>query len=598
MLTCACDRARAASVMFVRCSCPALPASCTMNLSPTRRRAGRVRRGLDSPTAPGCRAPCRQLVERQTGIEKRAEHHVARDAREAVEIQHARTPDPPHLLEAAVPRVAEHDVVHHLDAHQRRPPPRSRRVSSTSSGLGVGIARGMVVKHDDGRRAAERRFAKHFARLTTVRVQRADRQHRRPQHAMLGVEQHDAELLDRRASRTCGSRIRRRIARRAQSEPRARRVRRASGGRVRGRPATCAARAAPMPAIRARSSHVDRASREARRARRSTRWRRASASPRREPLPSTSATSSLSPSAAAPCRSSFSRGRSSGDRSFIVLQPRSGTRILSERCRLRASCCRRLVRRCVAASRRLRRRSSRQRNATGAGRDRRGARGRRRPVRTRRVRGRQDGAQATRTRRSTQRDYRLALNHALDSRERAQNAAKQAADGKAAARAEADRASRPRRRAINAVAGAREGGRSRTSRPDDSTPRAASTRHEAGCKKRAQPSITATTRASPTKARSATGFAGSGRPRSRRGGRSGGSPPPLTRRRSFVAVRREHADPTVGELASRLSRRVTDSTRRVRSAAAATRLRTAPRPTRSGRRRRRATRRAATRPAR
>jgi hypothetical protein len=37
-------------------------------------------------------------------------------------------------------------------------------------------------------------------------------------------------------------------------------------------------------------------------------------------------------------------------------------------------------------------------------------------------------------------DYRLALNHALDSRERAQNSAKLAADGKAAARVEADRA--------------------------------------------------------------------------------------------------------------------------------------------------------------
>jgi hypothetical protein len=37
-------------------------------------------------------------------------------------------------------------------------------------------------------------------------------------------------------------------------------------------------------------------------------------------------------------------------------------------------------------------------------------------------------------------DYRLALNHALDSRERAQNAAKMAADGMAAARVEADHA--------------------------------------------------------------------------------------------------------------------------------------------------------------
>ena len=39
-----------------------------------------------------------------------------------------------------------------------------------------------------------------------------------------------------------------------------------------------------------------------------------------------------------------------------------------------------------------------------------------------------------------QSDYRLALNNALDSRERAQNAARQAADGKAQARAEVERA--------------------------------------------------------------------------------------------------------------------------------------------------------------
>ena len=39
-----------------------------------------------------------------------------------------------------------------------------------------------------------------------------------------------------------------------------------------------------------------------------------------------------------------------------------------------------------------------------------------------------------------QRDYRLALGNALDARERAQTAAKQAADGKAAARVDADRA--------------------------------------------------------------------------------------------------------------------------------------------------------------
>jgi hypothetical protein len=38
-----------------------------------------------------------------------------------------------------------------------------------------------------------------------------------------------------------------------------------------------------------------------------------------------------------------------------------------------------------------------------------------------------------------QRDYRLALNHALDSRERAQNAAREAAAGRAAARSRAER---------------------------------------------------------------------------------------------------------------------------------------------------------------
>ncbi len=40
---------------------------------------------------------------------------------------------------------------------------------------------------------------------------------------------------------------------------------------------------------------------------------------------------------------------------------------------------------------------------------------------------------------ATQRDYRLALNHALDSRERAQSAAREAAAGRAAARSRAER---------------------------------------------------------------------------------------------------------------------------------------------------------------
>ena len=49
------------------------------------------------------------------------------------------------------------------------------------------------------------------------------------------------------------------------------------------------------------------------------------------------------------------------------------------------------------------------------------------------------------------RDYRLALNHALDSRDRAQGAAKQAADNKAAARADAQRALDAADRALEAA---------------------------------------------------------------------------------------------------------------------------------------------------
>jgi flagellar hook-basal body complex protein FliE len=46
------------------------------------------------------------------------------------------------------------------------------------------------------------------------------------------------------------------------------------------------------------------------------------------------------------------------------------------------------------------------------------------------------------------RDYRLALNNALDAREHAQTAAKQAADGKAAARSDADRVLRDAQSAL------------------------------------------------------------------------------------------------------------------------------------------------------
>lgn len=60
------------------------------------------------------------------------------------------------------------------------------------------------------------------------------------------------------------------------------------------------------------------------------------------------------------------------------------------------------------------------------------------------------------------RDYRLALNHALDAREHAQTAAKESVDGKAAARADADRVLRDATQALaeaRARLKAAEGGR-------------------------------------------------------------------------------------------------------------------------------------------
>jgi len=59
------------------------------------------------------------------------------------------------------------------------------------------------------------------------------------------------------------------------------------------------------------------------------------------------------------------------------------------------------------------------------------------------------------------RDYRQALNYALDSRERAQNAAAMATDGKATARVDADRA-------INAATGAVNGLAQKLKTPDPS----------------------------------------------------------------------------------------------------------------------------------
>lgn len=77
--------------------------------------------------------------------------------------------------------------------------------------------------HDRGR-AANRRFPKHVTRLHDRAVQRPDRQHRRPHDPVLGVEQDDPELLHS-ARPEPGHQVRRRIFRPANLQPRARRER-------------------------------------------------------------------------------------------------------------------------------------------------------------------------------------------------------------------------------------------------------------------------------------------------------------------------------------------------------------------------------------
>ena len=85
------------------------------------------------------------------------------------------------------------------------------------------------------------------------------------------------------------------------------------------------------------------------------------------------------------------------------------------------------------------RRTAEQGTASGAGRHRRRASRGRRRLRARRAEGRRR-CPGTRAQEAVgQRDYRLALNHALDSRERAQAAAKRAADERATARSDAER---------------------------------------------------------------------------------------------------------------------------------------------------------------
>ena len=100
------------------------------------------------------------------------------------------------FLEAVVPHVRQDDVIDHVDSHQdpgRRQPARQLDVVLAR----LRISGRVIVKQHERRRAGGRRRAEHLARMDDAGIERADRQHERPEHPVLRVEQHDAELLDR-----------------------------------------------------------------------------------------------------------------------------------------------------------------------------------------------------------------------------------------------------------------------------------------------------------------------------------------------------------------------------------------------------------------
>ncbi len=258
---------------------------------------------------------------------------------------------------------------------------------------------------------------------------------------MLAVEQHDAELL-RRPRAEGRQQVRRRIARRPQLDARARRVRQRPPSELERRHDLRRLRARPMPAtcgeIVRRSIAPGRAGR---RARFSSSLATSSAS-----LPRTSAAEHqrdelvVAERRRAVAQQLFARtivGRQVFHRTTAQDRNAYTADDVVARVDRPASCsssCVLLTFSSAAAANLRTRKCSRPRARSTP----------RAPPAPTSTRPR--NSRPRRRRSSTpndavaQRDYRLALNHALDSRERAQNAAKMAADGKAAARVDADRA--------------------------------------------------------------------------------------------------------------------------------------------------------------
>ena len=272
--------------------------------------------------------------------------------------------------------------------------------------------------------AASRKISRGWTMLAssvpTVMIARA-------QHPVLRIEQHDAELLDRPAPVLRQQHLRQHAWRRdldALAPDRAS----ASGGPVRRQRGFAPLARCRCPAMRRRSSNLH--------PRQPVRSRRARPAPRsRDPAHSRWRGRARGPPRAARCRRapshparcSFSRGRSCAATPFIVHHPCYTSGADAPRCP--PALCLLSLRTLFGAST--------ERNRPRAGRHRRGACRRRRALRD------AEFAEATAALQQSheaveQRDYRLALSRALDASQRAQDAARQAAEGQARARSEAE----------------------------------------------------------------------------------------------------------------------------------------------------------------
>ena len=87
-------------------------------------------------------------------------------------------------------------MIEHIDPHDDAGGDQPVR-QTTVFAAWLRIPRRMVVEQHDGGSPARGGFPEDFARVHDARVERADRKHGGSQHAMLRVEQHDPELLDR-----------------------------------------------------------------------------------------------------------------------------------------------------------------------------------------------------------------------------------------------------------------------------------------------------------------------------------------------------------------------------------------------------------------